>query len=170
MDLGDRKELSPSANLTLISVLGQWDPSFFRGCGKLIQLHFSLPALEQVSANRYVTMVIYQKLLPRTKKRGVFYLSLKISSLNRLASYDEYPHVVICSLILCCVCLPMSPHVVICSLILCCVCLPMSPHVVICSLILCCVCLPMSPHVRLLTPCLVDCLPRPDCLHLFLLT
>src|SRR4029434_841331 len=44
-----------------------------------------------VSANRYVTMVIYQKLLPRTKKRGVFYLSLKISSLNRLASYDEYP-------------------------------------------------------------------------------
>src|SRR4029434_1383000 len=36
-------------------------------------------------------MVIYQKLLPRTKKRGVFYLSLKISSLNRLASYDEYP-------------------------------------------------------------------------------
>src|SRR4029434_310196 len=48
-------------------------------------------ALEQVSANRYVTMVIYQKLLPRTKKRGVFYFSLKISSLNRLASYDEYP-------------------------------------------------------------------------------
>src|SRR4029434_9171760 len=42
-------------------------------------------------ANRYVTMVIYQKLLPRTKKRGVFYLSLKISLLNRLASYDEYP-------------------------------------------------------------------------------
>src|SRR4029434_7246210 len=82
MDLGDRKELSPSANLTLISVLGQWDPSFVRGCGKL---------MEQVSANRYVTMVIYQKLLPRTKKRGVFYLSLKISSLNRLASYDEYP-------------------------------------------------------------------------------
>src|SRR4029434_238937 len=36
-------------------------------------------------------MVIYRKLLPRTKKRGVFYLSLKISSLNRLASYDEYP-------------------------------------------------------------------------------
>src|SRR4029434_9243520 len=36
-------------------------------------------------------MVIYQKLLPRTKKRGVFYLSLKISSLNRLASYNEYP-------------------------------------------------------------------------------
>ena len=36
-------------------------------------------------------MVIYQKFLPRTKKRGVFYLSLKISSLNRLASYDEYP-------------------------------------------------------------------------------
>src|SRR4029434_9073909 len=36
-------------------------------------------------------MVIYQKLLPRTKKRGVFYLNLKISSLNRLASYDEYP-------------------------------------------------------------------------------
>src|SRR4029434_6383789 len=36
-------------------------------------------------------MVIYQKLLPRTKKRGVFYLSLKISLLNRLASYDEYP-------------------------------------------------------------------------------
>src|SRR4029434_8558683 len=36
-------------------------------------------------------MVIYQKLLPRTKKRAVFYLSLKISSLNRLASYDEYP-------------------------------------------------------------------------------
>src|SRR4029434_6188494 len=29
--------------------------------------------------------------LPRTKKRGVFYLRLKISSLNRLASYDEYP-------------------------------------------------------------------------------
>src|SRR4029434_1357467 len=50
-----------------------------------------LSALEQVSANRYVTMVIYQKLLPRTKKRGVFYLSLKISSLHRLASYDEYP-------------------------------------------------------------------------------
>src|SRR4029434_11095743 len=49
------------------------------------------PALEQVSANRYVTMVIYQKLLPRTKKRGVFYLNLKISSLNRLVSYDEYP-------------------------------------------------------------------------------
>src|SRR4029434_828514 len=47
--------------------------------------------MEQVSANRYVTMVIYQKLLPRTKKRGVFYFSLKISSLNRLASYDEYP-------------------------------------------------------------------------------
>ena len=46
---------------------------------------------EQVSANCYVTMVIYQKLLPRTKKRGVFYLSLKISSLNCLASYDEYP-------------------------------------------------------------------------------
>src|SRR4029434_3556333 len=91
MDLGDRKELSPSANLTLISVLGQWDPSFFRGCGKLIQLHLSEPALEQVSANRYVTMVIYQKLLPRTEKRGVFYLSAKISSLNRLASYDEYP-------------------------------------------------------------------------------
>src|SRR4029434_3292876 len=91
MDLGDRKELSPSANLTLISVLGQWDSSFFRGCGKLIQLHLSLPALEQVIANRYVTMVIYQKLLPRPKKRGVFYLSLKISSLNRLASYDEYP-------------------------------------------------------------------------------
>ena len=38
-------------------------------------------------------MVIYQKLLPRTKKRGVSYLSLKISSLNRLASYDEYPPV-----------------------------------------------------------------------------
>src|SRR4029434_5225732 len=91
MDLGDRKELSPSANLTLISVLGQWDPSFFRGCGKLIHLHLRYPALEQVSANRYVTMVIYQKLLPRIKKRGVFYLSLKISSLNRLASYDEYP-------------------------------------------------------------------------------
>src|SRR4029434_1496949 len=91
MDLGDRKELSPSANLTLISVLDQWDPSFFRGCGKLIQLHSRYPALEQVSANRYVTMVIYQKLLPRTKKRGVFYLSLEISSLNRLASYDEYP-------------------------------------------------------------------------------
>src|SRR4029434_10130273 len=36
-------------------------------------------------------MVIYRKLLPPTKKRGVFYLSLKISSLNRLASYDEYP-------------------------------------------------------------------------------
>ena len=36
-------------------------------------------------------MVIYRKLLPQTKKRGVFYLSLKISSLNRLASYDEYP-------------------------------------------------------------------------------
>src|SRR4029434_519618 len=36
-------------------------------------------------------MVIYQKLLPQTKKRGVFDLSLKISSLNRLASYDEYP-------------------------------------------------------------------------------
>src|SRR4029434_8980891 len=88
---GDRKELSPSANLTLISVLGQWDPSFFRGCGKLIQLHLSEPSLEQVSANRYVTMGIYQKLLPRTKKRGVFYLSLKISSLNCLASYDEYP-------------------------------------------------------------------------------
>src|SRR4029434_1601594 len=67
-----------TANLTLISVLGQWDPSFFRGCGKLVQLHLSEPALEQVSANRYVTMVIYQKLLPRTKKRGVFYLSLKI--------------------------------------------------------------------------------------------
>src|SRR4029434_5103876 len=32
-------------------------------------------------------MVIYRKLLPRTKKRGVFYLSLEIS----LASYDEYP-------------------------------------------------------------------------------
>src|SRR4029434_11061913 len=95
IDLGDCKELSPSANLInyLISVLGQWDSSFFRGCGKLIQLHLSLPALEQVIANRYVTMVIYQKLLPRTKKRGVFYLSLKISSLNRLASYDEYPPV-----------------------------------------------------------------------------
>src|SRR4029434_4564654 len=26
----------------------------------------------------------------QTKKRGVFYLILKISSLNRLASYDEY--------------------------------------------------------------------------------
>src|SRR4029434_3904621 len=91
MDLGDRKELSPSANLTLISVLGRWDPSFFWGCGTLIQLHLSKPALEQVSANRYVTMVIHQKLLPRTKKRGVFYPSLKISSLNRLASYDEYP-------------------------------------------------------------------------------
>src|SRR4029434_4822621 len=88
MDLGDRKELSPSANLTLISVLGQWDPSFFRGCGKFIQLHLSKPALEQVSANRYVTMVIHQKLLPRTKKRGVFYPSLKISLLKRLASYD----------------------------------------------------------------------------------
>src|SRR4029434_4638848 len=96
MDLGDRRELSPSANLTLISVLGQWDSSFFRGCGKLIQLHLSLPALEQVSANRYVTMVIYQKLLPRTKKRGVFYLSLQISLLNRLASYDEYPPVITC--------------------------------------------------------------------------
>src|SRR4029434_6819832 len=36
-------------------------------------------------------MVIYQKLLPQTKKRGVFYLSLKICLLNRLASYDEYP-------------------------------------------------------------------------------
>src|SRR4029434_11108936 len=36
-------------------------------------------------------MVIYRKLLPRTKKRGVFYRSLKISLLNRLASYDEYP-------------------------------------------------------------------------------
>src|SRR4029434_10149695 len=35
-------------------------------------------------------MMIYQKLLPRTKK-GVFYLSLKISLLNRLASYDKYP-------------------------------------------------------------------------------
>src|SRR4029434_8998535 len=91
MDLGDRKELSPSANLTLMSVLGRWDPSFFRGCGKLIQLHLSYPSLEQVSANRYVTMVIYQKLLPRTKKRRFFYLSLKISSLNSLASYDEYP-------------------------------------------------------------------------------
>src|SRR4029434_6915861 len=96
MDLGDRKELSPSANLTLISVLGQWDPSFFRGCVKLIQLHLSDPALEQVSANRYVTIVIYQKFLPRTKKRGVFYFSLKISSLNRLASYDEYPPDVMC--------------------------------------------------------------------------
>src|SRR4029434_8406836 len=44
-------------------------------------------------------MVIYQKLLPRTKKRGVFYLSLKISSLNRLASYDVYPpgHILRCS-------------------------------------------------------------------------
>src|SRR4029434_411230 len=91
MDLGDRKELSPSANLTLISVLGQWDPSFFPGCGKLIQLHLGEHTLEQMSVNTYVTMVIYQKLLPRTKKRGVFYLSLKISSLNRLASYDEYP-------------------------------------------------------------------------------
>src|SRR4029434_5681502 len=38
-------------------------------------------------------MVIYQKLLPRTKKKGVFYLSLKICLLNRLASYDEYPPV-----------------------------------------------------------------------------
>src|SRR4029434_4232671 len=74
-----------------VSVLGQWDPSFFRGCGKLIQLHLSKPALEQVSAHLYVNMVIHQKLLPRTKKRGVFYLSLKICSLNRLASYDEYP-------------------------------------------------------------------------------
>ena len=35
-------------------------------------------------------MVIHQKLLPRTKKRDV-YLSLKICSLNRLVSYDEYP-------------------------------------------------------------------------------
>ena len=31
-------------------------------------------------------MVIYQKLLPRTKKRRVFYLSLKIT-----LNYDEYP-------------------------------------------------------------------------------
>src|SRR4029434_6970583 len=46
--------------------------------------------MEQVISNRDVTMVIYQKLLPRTKRRGVFYLSLKISSLNRLASYDKY--------------------------------------------------------------------------------
>ena len=35
-------------------------------------------------------MVNYRKLLPRTKKRGVFYLSLKISSLNRL-----YPQVTV---------------------------------------------------------------------------
>src|SRR4029434_3547472 len=41
-------------------------------------------------------MVIYRKLLPRTKKKDVFYLSLKISSLNRLASYDEYPPGVHC--------------------------------------------------------------------------
>src|SRR4029434_3006418 len=47
MDLGDRKELSPSANLTLISVLGQWDPSFFRGCGKLIQQHLLFPGVWQ---------------------------------------------------------------------------------------------------------------------------
>src|SRR4029434_5425493 len=38
-------------------------------------------------------MVIYRKLLPRTKKKGVFYLSLKICSLKLLASYDEYPPV-----------------------------------------------------------------------------
>src|SRR4029434_1990684 len=38
-------------------------------------------------------MGIYRKLLPRTKKRGVFYLSLENRSLNRLASYDEYPPV-----------------------------------------------------------------------------
>ena len=39
-------------------------------------------------------MVIYRKLLPRTKRKAVFYLSLKISSLHRLASYDEYPPIV----------------------------------------------------------------------------
>src|SRR4029434_7780513 len=49
-------------------------------------------------------MVIYQKLLPRTKKRGVFYLSLKISSLNRLASYDEYPPGSMVGQLCCCCC------------------------------------------------------------------
>src|SRR4029434_10300349 len=63
----------------------------FPGVWQAYPATLKLACLEQVSANRYVTMVIYQKLLPRTKKRGVFYLSLKISLLNRLASYDEYP-------------------------------------------------------------------------------
>src|SRR4029434_10932581 len=44
-----RSQRTLSLTNYLISVLGQWDPSFFRGCGKLIQLH--LAALEQVSAN-----------------------------------------------------------------------------------------------------------------------
>src|SRR4029434_10421701 len=63
----------------------------FPGVWQAYPATLKLACPEQVSANRYVTMVIYQKLLPRTKKRGVFYLSLKIRSLNRLASYDEYP-------------------------------------------------------------------------------
>src|SRR4029434_2695643 len=59
-------------------------------------------------------MVIYQKLLPRTKKRGVFYLSLKISLLNRLASYDEYPPGLWPCLLFC---FPMKPgllHLYVC--------------------------------------------------------
>src|SRR4029434_10794163 len=74
--------------------------------------------VEQFSANRYVTMVIYQKLLPRTKKRGVFYLSLKISSLNRLASYDDYPPAVcVCihyDMCFCSMCSCLRPSPVTC--------------------------------------------------------
>src|SRR4029434_3772711 len=36
-----QRTLSLRKSNYLISVLGQWDPSFFRGCGKLIQLHLS---------------------------------------------------------------------------------------------------------------------------------
>src|SRR4029434_10862389 len=54
-------------------------------------------------------MVIYRKLLPRTKKRGVFYLSLKKNcSLNRLASCDEYPPGVCVYM---CVCVHVCVHV-----------------------------------------------------------
>src|SRR4029434_2673732 len=96
--------------------------------------------MPEVSANRYVTMVIYQKLLPRTKKRGVFfYLSLKISSLNRLASYDEYPPVVLCCVVLCLLCPVVFCCVVLCLFcwVLCCVVL--LPFVSCCVLLWCCV-------------------------------
>src|SRR4029434_8778690 len=43
--------------------------------------------------NSLPTLICYYGDLSK-KKRGVFYLSLKICSLNRLASYDEYPPVV----------------------------------------------------------------------------
>src|SRR4029434_1541974 len=80
-------------------------------------------------------MVIYQKLLPRTKKRGVFYLSLKISSLNRLASYDEYPPG-LCVCVCVCVCERECVCVCVCVCVCECVCVCVCVHVCACG----CVC------------------------------